>query len=660
MTRITRIMRLPAIVFAWVALLAASTPLYAQSRYEVMNSLDGTASGRLVQASNGNLYGVTYVGGEFGFGTVFRLTPDGALTTIASFSGEMGVPAVGSGLLQANDGDLYGATEGGATAAGTIFRVTVNADGTASLSTWAAFDGATIGSTPSGRLIEGNDGYLYGTALFGPEDGSGVGAAGLVFRVNRAKATTDATGTIEQVAVFPSDGSAGEFPSAGLVQAADGSFYGTAEFGGANFVGAIFRVANGQVSAVHSFGVTDGVTGATDVAGGANPAAPLLLSGSNLYGTTMAGGVTGFDGTLFRFSLDSYTLTTLGSFDFTNGSMPYQQGVIEAAGYLYGTTFGGGVSGFGTAYRWSEATGIELLHSTGSVANESPDSTITLAKDGTIYGTAVTPPTGGVIFRILSDASLQVSPVRANYGGTATLVATLTQLGAPKANASIRFSISGVELGSATTGTDGVATLNVSVAGLGVGSHPNAIVASFAGVDGVLPTTARGDLTIEFMDATPPTLRVPASMVVNATSPLGATVTFEVTATDNSGGAVAIACSPASGTMFRIGVTTVTCTATDVGGNVSRDSFKVKVLSAAEQIVDLVEKLPGTRFEPMVKKLLKTVLQAAIANPKKATIVCYVLEQFISYVTKHAAADPTLANALIVDARRIQAVIGCL
>ena len=648
MNRITKLMRLPAFVFVWVALLAAASPLYAQSRYEVTTSLDGTASGALMQASNGSFYGVTYIGGEFGFGTVFRLTADGVLTTIASFTPDMGVPAIGSGLVQASDGDLYGVTEGGVTFAGQVYRLTLSDN---KLATWAAFDLAN-GSSPSGRLIEGKDGYLYGTALFGPEDESGFSAPGLVFRINRAKATTDALGTIEPVAVFPFDASAGEAPSAGVVQAADGSFYGTAEFGGANFVGAIFRVADGQVTAVHSFNITDG----------ANPASPLLIRDGSLYGTTMAGGAGAIDGlmgdgTLFRLSLDTYALTTLGSFDFANGSFPYQQGVIDVAGYLYGTTSIGGESGTGTIYRWSEATGIQALHSTGATASESPDSTLVLAKDGSIYGTALTPPQGGVIFHILSDAALVVPAVRANFGGRVNLSATLTALDAPMADATITFSINNVEMGSAITGTDGVATLNISVAGLPVGSLPNAITASFAGEDGVLAVSARGDLTIEFLDATPPTLKVPANLVVNATSPAGATVTFSVTATDDLGGAVTIVCSPASGSVFKIGVTTVNCTATDLAGNVGRDSFKVKVLSAAEQIVDLVEKLTQKPLTSQVKKLLKAVLQIAIANPKKAGIVCGILEQFIGYVYKHATGD--LAAGLVADARRIQAVIGC-
>ena len=638
MTRITKLMRLPAIVFAWVALLAASTPLYAQSRYEVTNPLDGTASGRLVQASNGNFYGVTYIGGDHGFGTVFRMTPDGVMTTIASFTPEMGVPAVGSGLMQASDGDLYGTTEGGATFGGSVFRVTLS-DG--KLSTWAAFDVAANGSSPSGRLIEGKDGYLYGTALFGPEV-DGASAIGLVFRVARAKAITDANGTIEQVVVFPNDGSAGEAPSAGLVQAADGSFYGTAEFGGENFAGTIFRVANGAVAAVHSFNMTDG----------ANPASPLLIRGNSLYGTTMAGGAGAVggslgDGTLFELSLDTYALTTLGSFDFTNGSFPYQQGVIDVGGFLYGTTSSGGDNFSGTIYRWSAATGIQLLHSTGATAGEGPDSTLVLAKDGTIYGTALVPPQGGTIFRILSDAALTAAPVRASLGGRANLTATLTVLDAPMANATISFSINGVNFGSAITNTAGVATLNVSVAGLPVGSQPGAITASFAGAEGVLPTSARGDLTIEFLDATPPTIKVPANLTVNATSPAGATVTFAVTATDNSGTAT-IACTPASGTLFKIGSTTVNCTATDLAGNIARGSFKVKVLSAAEQIVDLVEKLRGTSLNSLVKKILTVVLQAAIANPKQASLVCSVLESFISNVNKYAGSNTTLAETVNV------------
>jgi hypothetical protein len=53
------------------------------------------------------------------------------------------------------------------------------------------------------------------------------------------------------------------------------------------------------------------------------------------------------------------------------------------------------------------------------------------------------------------------------------------------------------------------------------------------------------------------------------------------------------------------------------------------------------------------------VLQAAIAKPKKASIVCNVLESFIAHVSKYASNDPTQANELIADARRIQAVIGC-
>jgi uncharacterized repeat protein (TIGR03803 family) len=586
---------------------------------------------------------------------VFRLTADGVLTTLASFTPEMGVPAIGSGLIQDSDGDFYGVTEGGATGGGSVFRYSL----TEGLSTWAAFDVVANGSTPSGRLIEGKDGYLYGTTLFGPEDEFGNSASGLVFRVNRAKATSDATGTIEPVVVFPSDGSAGEFPSAGVIEGPDG-FYGTAESGGANFAGTIFRVANGEVTAVHSFNITDG----------ANPASKMLLRDGYLYGTTMAGGdtaaVNGFgDGTLFRLSLSTYVLETLGSFDFANGSFPYQQGVIDVAGYLYGTTSVGGDFGTGTIYRWSEATGIELLHSAGSTAGENPDSTLILAKDGSIYGTALVPPQGGTIFRILSDAAMTVAPVRANFGGQANLSATLTALdaagvAAPRANTKVSFSINGVELASAMTNASGVATVNVSVAGLAVGSHPNAITASFAGVDGILPTSAKGDLTIDFLDATPPTLKVPTTtLVVNATSPAGATVTFAVTATDNSGGAVAIVCTPASGSVFKIGVTTVNCMATDMAGNIGRDSFKVKVLSAAEQIVDLVEKLRGTSLNSTVKKILTLVLQAAIANPKKATIVCSVLESFIANVNKYASTNPTLANALIADARRIQAVIGC-
>jgi uncharacterized repeat protein (TIGR03803 family) len=424
------------------------------------------------------------------------MTPTGEVTPIVSLTPEMGIPVFGGGLLQASDGAFYFMTESsGDFGAGAIFRVTRDGD----LTEWASLNDMDTGATPSGRLIEGLDGYLYGTALFG-----GQGGAGVVFRVG-----TGAPDMIEPFVALPVDENgaapAGAQPSAGVIQAPDGSFYGTAEMGGVYGFGTIFRATvvkdaiagdRVEVSAVHSFRATDGM----------QPAAPLLIaSDGNLYGTTTYGGGPDDDdffegeGTLFQVMLDgSDTLKTLVAFDSaTNGEFLYQQGVIEAGDYLFGTTQIGGTSNSGTVYRWSMKTSeLEVIHHIDGF----PNSTLMAAKDGTLYGTGLGADFFGIIYRFVNNevpASLEVAHATAVYGGSTTLSATLSAPGAPVENLEITFSLNGVAVGSATTGTDGVATLpGVSVAGIDAGSYPGAIEASFAGSGGVLAATAQGNLTI--------------------------------------------------------------------------------------------------------------------------------------------------------------------
>lgn len=86
-----------------------------------------------MQASDGNFYGTTSAGGNrsgnclaIGCGTVFRITPNGTLTTLHAFSGDGSYPY--TGLLQARDGNLYGTTSGMnyGQSDGTLFKITLN------------------------------------------------------------------------------------------------------------------------------------------------------------------------------------------------------------------------------------------------------------------------------------------------------------------------------------------------------------------------------------------------------------------------------------------------------------------------------------------------------------------------------------------------------
>jgi hypothetical protein len=99
-------------------------------------------------------------------------------------------------------------------------------------------------------------------------------------------------------------------------------------------------------------------------------------------------------------------------------------------------------------------------------------------------------------------------------------------------------------------------------------------------------------VTVREPDATPPELTV-ADVVVDATSPLGAVATYEVGATDDTDPSPSVTCAPASGSLFPIGDTAVTCTAADAFGNVASASFTVHVKGAAEQVDDLIAVLDG-------------------------------------------------------------------
>jgi uncharacterized repeat protein (TIGR03803 family) len=246
----------------------------------------------LVQATDGNFYGTTSTGGANGFGTVFKITPAGTLTTLYRFCSEAGC-ADGSypyaGLVQASDGSLsfYGTTTtGGSCGSGTVFNI--NSAGT--LTTLYSFHngcGSLDGAYPYAGLVQASDGNLYGTTL------DGGASYGTVFKINPAVTPP----TLTTLHRFCSDSGCtdGENPYAGLVQASDGNFYGTTQSGGANGDGTIFKITpKGTLTTLHSFDGTDG----TQPTGG-------LVQGTSgiLYGTTPGGGADN-DGTIF--SLDLY------------------------------------------------------------------------------------------------------------------------------------------------------------------------------------------------------------------------------------------------------------------------------------------------------------------------------------------------------------------
>ena len=162
---------------------------------------------------------------------------------------------------------------------------------------------------------------------------------------------------------------------------------------------------------------------------------------------------------------------------------------------------------------------------------------------------------------------------------------------------------------------------------------------------------------------TPPTITVPAHMTVDATGPGGALVPYTVTAADDIDDPVSAVCSPAPGSLFGIGVTTVRCDATDAGGNRASATFMVTVLGAKEQLGNLIhEVVDSSRLPAAIKTQLIASLQSLLAGfdpnkPLQRAAVCLKLKAF-SLVVQLIVPRPQKTE-WTADATRIRAVLGC-
>jgi uncharacterized repeat protein (TIGR03803 family) len=218
----------------------------------------------LVLASNGDLYGTTSSYGANGpsYGTVFKITPSGTLTTIHSFGGADGSTPYG-GLIQATNGNLYGTTvSGGAYGYGTVFKITT----AGKLTTLHSFD-FTDGLYPSARLTQATDGNFYGTTTGSfTSCTSGSPLCGTLFKVTPS-------GTLTTLYSFcPQQNSQGvcpdgDAPWSGLAQATNGTLYGTTFAGGTPNHGTVFSLSVGLAPFVETLPATGKVGAAVEILG---------------------------------------------------------------------------------------------------------------------------------------------------------------------------------------------------------------------------------------------------------------------------------------------------------------------------------------------------------------------------------------------------------
>jgi uncharacterized repeat protein (TIGR03803 family) len=343
------------------------TTLYSFCAQSACTDGQNPAAG-LIQATNGDLYGTTVGGGANcaftgGCGTVFKITPSGILTTLYSFCSQGGCADGQSpyaGLVQAASGDFYGTTYfGGANNGnGTIFKITPNGTLT-TLYSFCAQSGCTDGANPYAGLVQATDGDFYGTTYQGGAGSnacSGIGC-GTIFKITPG-------GTLTTLYSFCSQSGCtdGAYPYAGLVQATNGNFYGTMLGGGADGWGTVFKITpSGTLTTLYSFPCSQ--SGCPD---GQYPYGTLVqATNGDLYGTTLdggataAGGATGY-GTIYKIT-PSGTLTTLYNFcsqsGCTDGANPFAGLVQDTNGDLYGTASSGGGAEYGTVFSLSVGLG---------------------------------------------------------------------------------------------------------------------------------------------------------------------------------------------------------------------------------------------------------------------------------------------------------------
>ena len=373
MSKMNFYMRPCALFLLW----AMTTVALPAQTFKTLHNFDNTDAAlpwaTLVQGNDGNFYGTTQNGGNtvcnLGCGTIFKINPNGKLTTFM-FNGTNGSEPI-AGLVQAANGDFYGVTtSGGANDVGVIFKFSPNGG----LTTLYSFD-VNTGYSPLGGLALASDGNFYGTTSGGgpPTGACTPSGCGTIFKITPLGTYT----TLHNFNGIPDGG----MPLATMVQASNGKLYGTASaFGTDNNYGTVFSITlKGKYAVVHQFNNTDGYY----------PFGGLILGrDGNFYGQTNLGGDSPFGafGTVYKMT-PSGEVTTLHSFQQTDGDNPVSALVQGTDGNFYGTaSYGGEFPNFGTVFKITPNGKFTTLHNFASTDGSYPYAGLIQATDGAFYG----------------------------------------------------------------------------------------------------------------------------------------------------------------------------------------------------------------------------------------------------------------------------------
>ncbi len=373
----------------------------------------GPQYAKLLEASNGKLYGMTNTGGANNVGVIFEYdTATSVYTRKIDLVSSNGANPKGS-LMQASNGKLYGMTQlGGANGFGVLFEYDITTNTYTKKVDFTGTTGAAIGREPYGTLIESApaSGKLYGVTRLG-----GASNVGVLFEYDYTTNTYT-----KKVDLTGNTGAAPGSNPFGQLTKANGKLYGLSNLGGTNGVGVIFEYDY----------VTDVYTKKIDLiaATGSNPQGSLLLSGSKLYGMTVVGGTsTPQGGVIFEYDYTTNTYTKLT--DLTGGvgagANPTGELMVATNGKLYGMTRLGGSSNAGAIFEY-DLTGPTYtkkfdLASTAAIGG-APFGSLIQVSTGKIYGMTSLGGNGssGVIFQYNISNAAYVKKIDLNYsnGGT--------------------------------------------------------------------------------------------------------------------------------------------------------------------------------------------------------------------------------------------------
>jgi uncharacterized repeat protein (TIGR03803 family) len=434
-------------------------------------------------------------------GTTAGAVPPGihVFKTLVNFTGQNGSTPLGVALVQGTDGNLYGTTEdGGAHGLGSVFKLTPGG----TLTVLHSFSNTPDGAYPKGGVVLGNSGkFFYGTTSQGGSNGLGT-----FFKITSG-------GTLTTLHSF--NGTDGQYPPAPCVEGTDNNFYGITSQGGANGLGTVFQVtATGTLTTLHSFNGTDG----------ANPQAALVPQpepGLIFYGTTNQGGTNNL-GTFFSVT-PTGTVTTLHSFNGSDGANPQAalQPQPEPDLIFYGTTNQGGTNNLGTVFSVSPSGQVTTLHSFNGTDGQYPAGALVLGTDGNLYGTTagVVAPGIHVFGQIFNMTPAGVVTTLHNFcsqGGSCT-DGSYPYGGLGQRTTGVFFGV------TSAGGSAGLGTVFSLSTGLGafVETLPNsgAVGASII----ILGTKLTGATSVSFNGVAATTFKVKSSSEITATVPNGAT-----------------------------------------------------------------------------------------------------------------------------------------